>query len=85
MAGRGATYWSCGGDILAIPRHVLSDDDILALHGLHLDEAKAAADANNTFVFEHAQRLALELTTAAAAAMRWRRASGVLAAFRKMA
>ena len=75
MSGR-TTYWACGGDIFAWPCHRLSNADVNAMSGLHLDEVKAAARAGDLVAAKQARRLAKELSTALASALRWRRASG---------
>lgn len=70
------TYWQSGGDVCCVGGHVLRADDIEALRAVHLDEARAATMAEDASAMALADRLIRELTRAAAAAARWRHASG---------
>jgi hypothetical protein len=72
---RPLTYWHCGGDLVCARGLVLSQDDAAALRGLYLDEAEAAGVAGDRHSRATALRLAWELSTAAAAASRWRQAA----------
>ena len=73
--GKLASYWSCGGDIVAAHGQYLSVDDVEALHGLYVDEARAASAAGNFAAWRTARRMAAELAHALAQSQRWRRAS----------
>ena len=44
---RALAYWHCGGEILCARNLVLTPADAEALHGLHRDEARAAAHAGD--------------------------------------
>jgi hypothetical protein len=73
-----ARYWTCGGDIIAAPRHNVSQSDAEALLELHVEEARAAADAGDALAMQSASNHALELAKALIRARRWRRAAGPL-------
>ena len=68
------TYWHSGGDMMCAGGTVLSVGDAAGLHDLHLDEARAAAAAGEELLSMRALKLAAELSAAAEAAWRWRRA-----------
>jgi hypothetical protein len=72
------TYWHCGGDLMGARGLVLSLDDARALRGLYLDEAEAAGVVGDRHARATALRLARELSIAAGAASRWRKAAAFL-------
>lgn len=73
---RPATYWHCGGDLVARPCFILDDADAQALRGAHLDEARAALCAGDRGTARRALTLVHEINRALNGARRWRRASG---------
>jgi len=67
--------WHCGGDLVCAGGIVLSPSDAACLHDLYVDEARAAGAAGKHSLSVQALKLATELSEAAGAARRWRRAS----------
>ena len=57
---------------------ILSPADAACLHDLYLDEARAADAAGDRALSAQALKLAMELSMAAEAARRWRRAGARL-------
>ncbi|HEX4181139.1 MAG TPA: hypothetical protein VHY32_10145 [Caulobacteraceae bacterium] len=73
---RPLAYWSSGGEVVAVGGQVLSTEDQGALGGLHLDEAQAAARAEDWEAGLSALRRVRQLLEAVDAGARWRRAGG---------
>jgi len=71
---RPLAYWHSGGDMVCAGGIILSASDAACLHDLYLDEALAAAEAGRALLRARAMQLATELSAAAEAARRWRRA-----------
>ena len=67
-------YWHCGGELIARSGQVLGPADVAALADLYLDEARAAARVGDGRAEQAARRLERQLSEAASAAARWRRA-----------
>jgi hypothetical protein len=65
---RPLAYWHSGGDLVCAGGIVLSASDAAWLHDLYLDEARAAAEADEGSLRARALRLATELSAAAEAA-----------------
>lgn len=72
---RPLAYWHSGGDMMCVGGVALSAADAAWLHDVHLDEARAAVDAGDRLLGARALTLASQLSAAAQAARRWRRAS----------
>ena len=72
---RALAYWHSGGEVLCARNLVLTPADAEALHDLHHDEARAAANAGDRATRDQALNLARQLFEAAGAANRWRQAS----------
>jgi hypothetical protein len=68
-------YWHCGGEVLCARGLALAPSDAEALLGLYLDEARAAAVVGDQIAQATALRLALQLSEAKTAAMRWSQAA----------
>jgi hypothetical protein len=68
------TYWHIGGGVMCAVSRDISSADAAALGDLYMDEARAAAEAGCPKAQAMALRLARELSNAAEAAGRWRRA-----------